>query len=190
MIYEYFLVAKSILISSKSSLENKNFLMQQHLGAVHMMNRVNRFSIRSQRPPGYSNLTTSSFFVFFQNSVRVSLSSSISSSAAWKNAKIFTVLKNSPKHKTTINLNQHVALRSQCALLYYFTLSKGRRFYLSRREPWHSMVNPTFCPWVQLTHQVALRPDVPYFTILLCLTPDDFTKQGESTGAQLQVTNS
>ena len=25
-----------------------------------------------------------------------------------------------------------------------------------------------------------MRPDVPYFIILLCLTPDDFTRQGES----------
>jgi hypothetical protein len=31
---------------------------------------------------------------------------------------------------------------------------------------------------VQLTHYVALRPNAPYFVILLCLTPDDFTRQG------------
>jgi hypothetical protein len=31
-----------------------------------------------------------------------------------------------------------------------------------------------------LTLQVAMHPDVPYFIILLCLTPDDFTRQGES----------
>jgi hypothetical protein len=28
-----------------------------------------------------------------------------------------------------------------------------------------------------------LHPDAPYFSILICLTPDDFTRQGESTGA-------
>jgi hypothetical protein len=27
-------------------------------------------------------------------------------------------------------------------------------------------------------------PDAPYFIILLCLTLDDFTRQGESTGVQ------
>jgi hypothetical protein len=27
-------------------------------------------------------------------------------------------------------------------------------------------------------------PDVPYFIILLCLTPDDFTHQGESAASQ------
>jgi hypothetical protein len=35
----------------------------------------------------------------------------------------------------------------------------------------------------QLTHWVAMHPDAPYFSILLCLTPDDFTRQGESAGA-------
>ena len=30
-----------------------------------------------------------------------------------------------------------------------------------------------------LTHWVALHPDAPYFS----LTPDDFTRQGESAGA-------
>ena len=34
-----------------------------------------------------------------------------------------------------------------------------------------------------LTHWVALHPDAPYFSILLCLMPDDFTRQGESAGA-------
>jgi hypothetical protein len=33
-----------------------------------------------------------------------------------------------------------------------------------------------------LTHLVALRPDAPYFIILLCLTPDNFTRQAESAG--------
>jgi hypothetical protein len=33
------------------------------------------------------------------------------------------------------------------------------------------------------THWVALRPDAPYFIILLCLTADDFTHQVESAGA-------
>jgi hypothetical protein len=27
-------------------------------------------------------------------------------------------------------------------------------------------------------------PDVPYFIILLCLTPDDFTRHGESAATQ------
>ena len=36
---------------------------------------------------------------------------------------------------------------------------------------------------LNLTHSVALHPDAPYFIILLCLTPDDFTLQGESAGA-------
>jgi hypothetical protein len=31
-----------------------------------------------------------------------------------------------------------------------------------------------------LTHWVALHPDVLYFIILLCLTPDNVTRQGES----------
>ena len=34
-----------------------------------------------------------------------------------------------------------------------------------------------------LTHWVAMHPDAPYFSILLCLTPDDFTRQGDSAGA-------
>jgi hypothetical protein len=34
-----------------------------------------------------------------------------------------------------------------------------------------------------LTHWVALRPDAPYFIILLWLAADDFTHQGESAGA-------
>ena len=29
-----------------------------------------------------------------------------------------------------------------------------------------------------------MRPDVPYFIILLCLTPDDFPHQGESAATQ------
>jgi hypothetical protein len=29
----------------------------------------------------------------------------------------------------------------------------------------------------------SLSPDAPYFIILLSLTPDDFTRQGESTDA-------
>ena len=35
--------------------------------------------------------------------------------------------------------------------------------------------------WLLLTLYVAMRPDAPYFIILLCLMPDDFTHQGEST---------
>jgi hypothetical protein len=30
-----------------------------------------------------------------------------------------------------------------------------------------------------------MRPDAPYFIILLCLTPHDFTHQGESVATQL-----
>ena len=33
-----------------------------------------------------------------------------------------------------------------------------------------------------LTHYAAMCPDVPYFGILLCLTADNFTCQGESAG--------
>ena len=29
-----------------------------------------------------------------------------------------------------------------------------------------------------------MYPDAPYFTILLCLTPDDFIRQGKSTATQ------
>jgi hypothetical protein len=29
-----------------------------------------------------------------------------------------------------------------------------------------------------------MRPDAPYFIILLCLTPDGFTHQGESAATQ------
>ena len=29
-----------------------------------------------------------------------------------------------------------------------------------------------------------MRPDAPYFIILLCLTPDDFSRQGESVATQ------
>jgi hypothetical protein len=35
-----------------------------------------------------------------------------------------------------------------------------------------------------------MRPDVPYFIILLCLTPavpDEFTRQGESATTQWQI---
>jgi hypothetical protein len=31
---------------------------------------------------------------------------------------------------------------------------------------------------------VAMHPDAPYFSILLCLTPDDFTCQAESAATQ------
>ena len=34
-----------------------------------------------------------------------------------------------------------------------------------------------------LTHRVAMHPDAAYFSILLCLMPDDFTCQGDSAGA-------
>jgi hypothetical protein len=35
-----------------------------------------------------------------------------------------------------------------------------------------------------LNPQVALHPDAPYFSVLLCLTPDDFTRQVESAATQ------
>jgi hypothetical protein len=35
-----------------------------------------------------------------------------------------------------------------------------------------------------LTLYVAMCPDAPYFIILLYLTPDDFTHQGESVATQ------
>jgi hypothetical protein len=31
---------------------------------------------------------------------------------------------------------------------------------------------------------MAMHPDAPYFAILLCLTPDDFTLQGKSVATQ------
>jgi hypothetical protein len=31
---------------------------------------------------------------------------------------------------------------------------------------------------------VAIRPDVSYFSILICLTPDDFTRQGKRATTQ------
>ena len=33
-----------------------------------------------------------------------------------------------------------------------------------------------------------MLPDAPYFIILLCLTPDDFTHQGKSAATQLVKT--
>ena len=35
-----------------------------------------------------------------------------------------------------------------------------------------------------LTLLVAMHPDAPYFSILLCLMPDDFTHQVESAATQ------
>ena len=35
-----------------------------------------------------------------------------------------------------------------------------------------------------LTIEVAMHPDAPYFSILLCLTPDDFVRQVESAATQ------
>jgi hypothetical protein len=62
-----------------------------------------------------------------------------------------------------------------CLTPDYFTLSNARRFYSSRGERWHWMVNWPICLCVYLTHWVTLCPDVPYFIILLCLMPDYFT---------------
>jgi hypothetical protein len=42
---------------------------------------------------------------------------------------------------------------------------------------------PIMHPTSLLTHWVTLHPDAPDFIILLCLTPYDFTRQGESVGA-------
>ena len=36
------------------------------------------------------------------------------------------------------------------------------------------------------THQVAMRPDAPYFIILLCLIPNDFTRKWQC--AQMRPT--
>jgi hypothetical protein len=44
--------------------------------------------------------------------------------------------------------------------------------------PYKALVKGTENQIVKLTHWVTLRPDAPYFIILLCLTPDDFTHQG------------
>ena len=40
------------------------------------------------------------------------------------------------------------------------------------------------CPCNLLTLSGAKHPDAPYFSILLCLTPDDFTRQVESAATQ------
>ena len=56
---------------------------------------------------------------------------------------------------------------------YYFTLSNTRWFYiLVKAEHW--------C----LTVQVAMRPEAPYFVILLCPMADDFTRQEKSVATQ------
>ena len=49
--------------------------------------------------------------------------------------------------------------------------------------PYKALVKGTEKQIVKLTHRVALRPDAPYFIILLCLTPDDFTRPRDSAGA-------
>jgi hypothetical protein len=40
------------------------------------------------------------------------------------------------------------------------------------------------CNKSSLTLSVAMHPGAAYFIILLCLTPDDFTCQGESAATQ------
>ena len=37
---------------------------------------------------------------------------------------------------------------------------------------------------LNLTLKVAMRPEAPYFIILLCLTPHNFTRPGESAANQ------
>jgi hypothetical protein len=49
--------------------------------------------------------------------------------------------------------------------------------------PYKALVKVTEKQIVKLTHWVALRPDARYFIISLCLTPDDFTHQGDSAAA-------
>jgi hypothetical protein len=39
-------------------------------------------------------------------------------------------------------------------------------------------------PLNPLSGNQAMHPDAPYFSILLCLTPDDFTCQVESAATQ------
>ena len=46
---------------------------------------------------------------------------------------------------------------------------------VNQTQPMHP-VNP-YC-------SVAIRLEVPYFSILLCLTPDDFTRQGKRATTQ------
>ena len=46
---------------------------------------------------------------------------------------------------------------------------------LNQTQPIHP-VNPYF--------SLTIRLDVPYFSILLCLTPDDFTRQGKRATTQ------
>jgi hypothetical protein len=48
-------------------------------------------------------------------------------------------------------------------------------------ENWFSMGSSDYLfMCVVITHGIALRLTVPYFSTLLCLMSDDFTRQGES----------
>jgi hypothetical protein len=57
-------------------------------------------------------------------------------------------------------------------------VSNTRWFCSSMGEHWRSI------RWIE----IGYSPDAPYFIILLCLTPDNFTRQGESAATQW-VTN-
>jgi hypothetical protein len=50
-------------------------------------------------------------------------------------------------------------------------------YFIGRVPP----LNGLICPCILL---VAMHPDVPYFIILLCLTPDNFAHQGERAATQ------
>ena len=45
-------------------------------------------------------------------------------------------------------------------------------------------VNQTICPCNLLNLKLAMRQDTPYFIILLCLIPNDFTRKRESARTQ------
>ena len=63
---------------------------------------------------------------------------------------------------------------------------------VSARQMWYifnceSMLKPLSG---KLVIEPTMHPDAPYFIILLCLTPDDFTHQRESAATQWVNVNS
>ena len=67
--------------------------------------------------------------------------------------------------------------------LCYFTLSNSRRFYLSKREPLggKGLTEPV-CPSLFLNPFPPRLTKSGHYVILLCLTPDDFTRQMRASG--------
>jgi hypothetical protein len=113
------------------------------------------------------------------------------------------------------NVRNVISSPGQCidlTLLYYFTLSNARQFYLSKGECLGSnqWVNPlsgnvswryfiillclmpdsftrqreSACQWAQWVNPLSGNVSWHYFIILLCLMPDSFTRQRESAWAQ------